>query len=539
MKLFFLPFFWLTIILVVQACNSKKTKTDDNENTYSIPMEIMNTDISKMNKEISDTLEIQSTTKEVCITKNIKTTPGCSDCMLLDPRSDVFFLGNVLSAPSLQDGTYGQIGTAKDRKPMTISASIPSFFKTTAKVDSVSLSNVRTAVKSMIMSKLVGIPPAEMSINTTQIYDEKQLNLVLLGNFSTSMSKVSAGFNFEDNSVQSRFLIDIVQIYYSIDLDRPGPDGFFSKKPSNIGDISPVYVGSVKYGRRILVAVESKNRLKKSDVEVKAEYKGVVTKASAQGSFINDTFLSENSVKVMIRGGNPKNGYDLFTAVSKAEPFFDILKKDAICSKDNPGKELSFSFRNASTGDMFNISQAGEYVARKCEIKVENDTTIIIPPGIIQHQCAVQVGGGDRNFPNDPNAQFNLKLYFEGNTVYSDISVRFEENGGDNTAGSVTLYRYPICSLSIDKEITEIKIFTTSVIPNQALKNKGLNGFSFDESSSAVSSVSLIGDSDNNNNDDLFPGPCVDDKHAQIRQIDFFPIKLVFTKKVRNIKNIR
>lgn len=527
MKKNFLFLFPVIFIFLSQACKK-------GEESYSVPMTVMGTDIKKMNKEKPDTLEVNSTSKEVCVTEKITTTPGCADCLLLDPTSDVFFLGNVLSAQSLQDGKYIQIGTEKDRKPITVSASIPNFANTTSKIDSVSLSKVRNGIKNMVMSEILGVPPAKMSINTTQIFDQTHLNLVVLGNFSTSMTKVSAGFNFEDTNVQSRYLIDIVQIFYSVDLDQPGPEGFFSKKPTNIENNSPVYISSVKYGRRILIAVETKKQLKKSDVELKADYNGVVTKASAQGSIINDKFLSENSVKVMINGGNPNNGYEIFKAVSKADQVFDLLGKDAICSKDNPGQELAFSFRNASNGSMYYVSQSGQYVARKCETKTENDTTIIIPTGFIQHKCARHVAGKDRNFGGNPNVQFNLNLSFEGNTVYADISALFEENGGDGTAGRIDLYRYPICSISEDKDIIEIKSKTSTTVPKQTLQNQGATSFPFDQSISPVSAVSLIGDSSNNNNDDLFPGPCDNENHCQIRQIDFYPIKITFTKKVPN-----
>jgi len=151
-----------------------------------------------------------------------------------------------------------------------------------------------------------------------------------------------------------------------------------------------------------------------------------------------------------------------------------------------------------------------------------HDTTILIQD--IERLCAVKSGGDDRNFGSDPFIQFNIKLEAGKNSVWAQIMANITEPGGDRTSGNVQRYEKII-------DLPENYTIETILTPIEAnisaqLTHKGLNPFAFIEETSPISLVTLVGDSDGNNNDDLFPGPCVDDIHAQIRRIQFYPIKL-------------
>ncbi len=200
----------------------------------------------------------------------------------------------------------------------------------------------------------------------------------------------------------------------------------------------------------------------------------------------------------------------------------------------NKGDTKKFVYKNRTINFAFtHIGPAGRLPTTAAFFTVNTeplisvrDTTIEL--GDVDRICAVHSGGIDRNFGADPIVELSLRLDAVKNSVVIQITANMTEPGGDHTSGNVHFYQQ-VLRLPENCEIESILSPVEINIPPTQLRNKGENSFSFDQKISPVFLIGLIGDSDDNNNDDLFPGPCVDDKHAQIREIKFYPLKLRYT----------
>tara|TARA_R110002096_G_scaffold426224_1_gene635701 strand:+ start:2444 stop:4018 length:1575 start_codon:yes stop_codon:yes gene_type:complete len=474
-----------------------------------------------------DTLETSENNYQICLVRNMQWTPGSAESILLEP-TDWIFPGNVLDAKSLQDGAYTTI--AGDRKSINLVIDGQIFNKMSVKVPSPGQKSIKDSITSMLKSGKIGSQPADVNISAKEVYSEEHLKLMIRSKYSGGFGSLSAGFDFNNTNISSRYLLDVTQVYYTINTETP-LNGFFNKKPELLTDSSsaPVYISSIKYGRRVMIIVETQKTDEQTEADFKAQFNAVASSGSLDVTMFSNKFFSDKSVKILVKGGNADNTYKFWKAVSNKEEIIDILAKDAQWSLDNLGVPLAYQVRNTSDNSNFYISQTGTYKARMCTIKSQNDTTINVNP--IERLCAWHVGGNDRNFGDNPDVNFSIKLEPDENIVRCKIEVFMKEPGGDGTAGSVIVSRNVI---ELPEDYTIIKITSPIEItqPTIRLKNKGQNPFPFD-TRYPVSLVSIIGDSDDNNDDDLFPGACGDDIHAQIRNIVFNPISIRYTRKAK------
>jgi hypothetical protein len=114
------------------------------------------------------------------------------------------------------------------------------------------------------------MPPTKLTINSYEVSSKDHLNLILICTFSGGFGKVEAGFNFDDQNIKSRYLLDVTQIYYEVAIDNPGSKGSFKSKPTGISNYTPVYISSMKYGTRVMIALESNESIQNQAAEVAA-----------------------------------------------------------------------------------------------------------------------------------------------------------------------------------------------------------------------------------------------------------------------------
>lgn len=482
-----------------------------------------------------DTINQDENQYQYCVVGNYKWTPGDIESILLDPGADWIIPGIILEAKSLQDGGYTKING--DRKPIKLVINTPIFNKTSIVVPNPAEGSLTDSIAAILKSGTKGSVASDVQINAKEVYSKEHLQLLMRAKYSGGFASLDAGFNFSNTSITSRYLIDVAQVYYTIFMETPS-DGLFKKRPKQITESSyaPVYVSSVKYGRRIMISIETLETDQRLDSDFRGKMNAIAQSGSLDLNIFTEKFFSDKSIKVLVKGGNAENTFKIFKVVANKGEIADILEKDAIWSLNNLGVPLAYQIRNSNDNSNFWLAQAGEYKARMCTVKTQNDTTI--QPTSITNLCLVHSGGQDRNFGGNPMARFSLTLNVDDNHR-NIINCRIEsfmiENGGDRTAGSYSENR-PIIVLPDDFEVTELISPNTMIQPDLQLGSAGFNPFIGDPRQYPVSKVVLIGDSSNNNDDDLCPCGCTENNHAQINLIDFYPIKFRFTRKVRNQK---
>lgn len=519
-------FFGIFVIYVsLNACNSQPyilgyANQAQDSTYYGSPKEIQSMDSTEN--------EYQE-----CSLKKMEWTAGEKEPILLDPQVEYMFPGNVLDARSLHNGKYKNI--TGDRTPITLIISSTAFNKPIWKVENPSASTIKQAIDTMLRSGTTGNVEADGVVKEEEIYSEKHLEILLKSNFSGGFGSVSAGFNFKDKNVLSRYLLDLTQVYYTIFVEPPSDHQFFKSKPIDLNDssVAPVYVSSVKYGRRVLISVESKVADQKKDANLRAKMNAIASSGSLDFNLFASDFFEGRDVKVLVKGGDSKNIYKIFKAVSNRKELYDAIEDDAHWSMHHLGVPLAFQVKNVTNDENFWVSQAGIYDARICKIKDQYDTTVSIP--VQGPKCLWQTGGTDRNFGTHPEVSAQVKIFPDPtskNIIKAGVQVRMIEPGGDRTSGAY-LDEWKIVTLPEDYEIIEITSPKEFISPNSAMKSQREEKPG-NESNSPIQSMVLIGDSpgSSNNNDDLYPGTC-SPNHAQIESATFYPVTFRFSRKVK------
>lgn len=508
------------LVLVFILCNCSKKK----------PYKDAFTAIKQDSAAYGDPKTIQTISSEqnpiqVCEVKEMSWTPGDGESILMQPTG-WSFPGNVLDATSLQDGRYRTI--PGDRKPINLIISSPAFVRRSITVDKPGQKSIEDSIKVMLDAGKSGTEEADITISAKEIYSEEHLKLAIKSKYTAGFGSIAAGFDFKNSNISKRYLLDITQVYYTINVEAPN-GGFFNALPDGLTpeSPSPIYISGVKYGRRIMLIVEMDESQATTQVDFAAKMKAISQEQKLDMSLFTSNFLSNKSVKLLAKGGKASTIFSAFRAIDNRDSLFSIISKDATWSKDNLGVPLGYEVKNCSNNDVFYLSQSGTYKARICEFKTQKDTTFTI--GNLERLCAWHVGGKDRNFKGNPKVEFSIQLETHKNIVMCNINMKATEQGGDNTTGIV---QRSIKIIDLPEDYTILEVTPKNIVQSgKDLENKGLTPFTF-ASSFPVSLVSIIGDSDGNNNDDLYPGACVDDIHCQIRQIVFNPITVKYTRKL-------
>lgn len=494
---------------------------------YKVPNQkvvIDTTDTTSINMSTIEISVRDTSEEEICRTEKIKWKPGSDETILLDPQSDVIYLGSVIDASSLQNGKFTPI--VGKRKPIKISISIPNLDSTKKEVSNPSLSSVREAIKSILTSHSQGSQPAQLSVDCYEVFSKEHLNLLFKSKYSAGFGKVEAGFNFDNQQVKSRYILDLAQVYYSLDIDAPGANGFFEKKPENIGNVSPAFISSMKYGRKVLMTIETSSNIQGKEFDLKSEFNLFAGSGELSANSISKKLIEDKSIKLLVIGGNPNNPYDIFKAVADKDSLYHILKRDAVWSIQNLGVPLSYTVKHCYDASVFTLTQYGEFVARKCEIKPKGEFILNAPD--LTRLCPDHIGG-DREFNgNGPITSFKVSIFNNGNDIYAKVFCDWVETKSDYTHG---IFNRDILIGHIPDDLKVLEILSPKEINWNYTDNNGheAEGNTFNENVSPIRYASIMGDTDD---DDDLSFNCGIFMNTGILRIQFYPIKLQ-TRKIK------
>ncbi|MCC6289831.1 MAG: thiol-activated cytolysin family protein [Chitinophagaceae bacterium] len=487
----------------------------DRCNKYKVPDKTLNlaanidTSIRKAPK-VDSILNVDSSSREeICTTKRLKWAPGDNESLLLDPQTGVIYPGSIIDAESVKDGRFLEV--IGNRYPIVISISVPSFGRIADTISSPTLSTVRQSVSKILKSQMEGQQPAQISATCYEALSQEQLELSLKATYSGNFGRVAAGFNFSDTKIKTRFLVDVTQIYYSIDVNSISKDSFFSKAPETKLNFSPAYVSSVKYGRRILLSIESDKNYQNKKADLEVEINGLVNSGSLDAHSTVSKLMEEKSIKILAIGGSSGTAFEI---MANKDQLFALLKKDANWSFNSQALPLSYTLKNAADNSIFNLVQNGEYTARFCELRPKSIYTI--PRFEIGEKYPQRIIAGDKDFQgHGPDVLLKISLSFEGNSVYADVYCDWKEDQNDWTEGD---YHEKILIKTLPPEYKILDIISKKDFEYKYHdENEQPDGKSFTNDTEFVESVSIMGDVQG---DDLVIGG------ARILGIVFYPILL-------------
>ena len=265
--------------------------------------------------------------------------------LLFTENDEVFYPGALLKSKTVVDGSYSAIFAP--RKPYTISTSLTGD-KTSITVENASLSAARNAI-SELLNKNFNAPPANITYNSYEVHDEQHLKLALGASYTGAINSVKGNVNFKYETEKTRYIVKIEQVFYTIDVDAPQkPSDFFKEDfdfQKELGSEKPIYISSIKYGRVLLLGIESS--LTKTEVEAKIN-----------ASFFNDLKKS-STITGRVLGGNAKLAGKSIGDFNAIRTF---LEEGATFGKDNLGVPISYRLRELGTNNVFRTVIYSKYL---------------------------------------------------------------------------------------------------------------------------------------------------------------------------------
>jgi thiol-activated cytolysin len=374
---------FITIPLLLAACmlipiSSCKDSDDDdsapaseNLDKYirSLPEATQEaaTGVTETEDAISDTSET-----DICTTQKYKASEAYSEVVLLNPTSDVIYVGSLLDGSSISDGSYRPI--ILNRASMKISTSFSNIAgENSTTVDCPTLSTVRGAIKKMIDdANINGSTAATISYEIKEVNSEEELNVAIGASVKSSSMNIAGKFHFNNDEKKSHFLVKFVQSYYTVDMDLPAsPSSLFAPDVTSyeLGDALtgkqnvPVYVSSVKYGRMAYFAIESSENSTTVETALNASFSSLAAKGQLDESSTSSKTFNSCTMSGTVIGGAAD---DAVKAINGKDAIINFITSGGNFSKESPSVPVAFTLRKLSDNKVYNVVNGGEYAVRKC-----------------------------------------------------------------------------------------------------------------------------------------------------------------------------
>jgi thiol-activated cytolysin len=314
-----------------------------------------------------DEYEVDGRTYE-CYVQEFEVAAEFNEQISLNPTSDILWPGAILDGATIETGEYVPILAA--RQPVTISVSLENIENVSTTVADPKLSTMRQAIADILSQEVTGATAATVTSEIQEVYSESQLDIALGVSYKSGVAAVKNQFNFSQQNVMSRTVVKFMQVYFTIDIDLPEkPSDLFASsvtwdnlRQQMSGDISPMYVSTISYGRMALFTMESTHSFTQVRNALNASFQAIKTQVDLSVEHRN--VLDETTIKAMILGGS---GADAVQAVSGFDGLKQYMTQGGNYNKDTAAAPLAYKLRYLCDNGTCRIVMANNYMVRSCE----------------------------------------------------------------------------------------------------------------------------------------------------------------------------
>jgi thiol-activated cytolysin len=304
-----------------------------------------------------------------CSTQNYSETKQYDKIVALSANSESLWPGAIVSGDSVYTGLFTQL--VFDRAPLAVSISLENLAgQESMKMEAPSLSSFRDGLGKILAQDVTGSTPADIYSEVSQVYSEQQLTLALGASVAYAGAKVSASFDWSNQQVLSRYVVNYTQAYYTVDVDQPsGPEAFFGPNVSldllkaNVGIAGPpVYVSSITYGRMVIFTFESQYSGEEMGAALDFAYKGGIDVSGSVSVSYKD-IISNSKITAFILGGD---GGAAAQSIDSYDSLMAFIKSGGNYSKDSPGAAIAYKLAYLKDNSPARLSYTTDYTVRSC-----------------------------------------------------------------------------------------------------------------------------------------------------------------------------
>ncbi|WP_390601110.1 thiol-activated cytolysin family protein [Bacteroides sp. f07] len=311
------------------------------------------------NKPVSNTFSLAALESRASANKEFyEQAKEFEEQLLFSDDKSIFYPGALLQAKSVIEGNYTAIIT--ERQPIVISTDLQGKGDPTITIQSPSLSNVRKGINELL-ERDFNSPAANITYSIEEVYDKNHLKIAMGGNYKGVANTVEASAGFSFDKERNRFLVKVQQIFYELSIDEPKmPSSFFAKEfdyKKELGKDKPLYVSSVKYGRVLLLGIETTMTKREAETKLQASILSGKIGVNAEAAY-ND-LLKESTIKGRVLGGNAKLGAIASISLENVKKFIEDGAKFDV---NNPGAPVAYKLKELGTNKTFKTVIYSKYM---------------------------------------------------------------------------------------------------------------------------------------------------------------------------------
>ena len=286
---------------------------------------------------------------------------------VLDPTSDIMYVGSLFDGNTIQTGEYRPIFFTDDyvRKPVTVSVSLQGSAGSVVKEITPTLSAYRAAMQEMTNADINGEQPAATTFEVRQVRSKRELVMHIGASLNVNSGTFESTFNFDENSVKTKnyYLLKIYQKFYSAEINIPTDGNLFNKPANYQSDVAPVYISSIDYGRSAYMLIESSYDSSKVKTALTASFKAWMVSGSANLTKDVTDVTAEMTISGTAIGGSSSLSAKMITGL---EGFHDYATKSGNLTSESRGAIIAYKLRNAKDHGIYKTMINGDYYVRDC-----------------------------------------------------------------------------------------------------------------------------------------------------------------------------
>ncbi len=233
--------------------------------------------------------------------------------------------------------------------------------------------------QNQLINRISSNSPTVMSARFSKIHNEEDEQVQVSMGGSYMGFEGSSMFDYSNNKVIDRILIDINLDQFSIGA-FPMNQQFFKDQvnASNYNPQTSVYVGAVTYGKRCLIAMETTSESYNTMFKANAKYENLVGSFSLSSLYKYHKLIEESKINIMFIGGSGnQNGMVVKTltqddnGLTDFNRFINLLSTFLENTSPQSAFPISFSLFNLNGDLMESSTNIDEVPQRTCELRYQ------------------------------------------------------------------------------------------------------------------------------------------------------------------------
>ena len=286
-------------------------------------------------------------------------------------NSHTLFPGAIVGGNTIETGLF--VPKVLPRAPINISASLEGVLDghLSATLEEPTMSAYREAMANILDGNLIGNTPAAITFDVEEVYSEEQFGLAVGLDVEWMSGEISASFDWNETETKSRFGINFMQTYYTVDMDVPSTPSDYFDDDVTLEDAQqifrtdpPAYVASVSYGRMVYFTVNSQFSSEEVRAALEWGFDTGTVDISGSVSLTHSEVLQESQINAFVLGGN---GDVAVETINGAEGLRNFILSGGSFSHESLGAPIAYKLHYLADNTPARFALTTDYTYTECE----------------------------------------------------------------------------------------------------------------------------------------------------------------------------